>query len=43
MDYGDMSLDLVIRLPGAAGPILLETGSFIRVKVYASGEATISL
>jgi hypothetical protein len=43
LDYGNMSVDLEIRLPGSSPLILLETDSFIRIRVIASGEATISL
>ena len=43
LDYGNMSLDMELRLPTPTGDkIRLETNTFIRVKVYASCEATIS-
>ena len=44
IDYGDMSIDLELRLPAPTGDkIRLDTDTLIKFKVIASGESTISL
>ncbi len=43
LDYGDMKLDIKLRLPTTGAKIRLDMDTIIKVKIIASAEATISL